>query len=82
MVTCTGWPSDQATHTGDGLVWLTPTDRQLNRHRPDSWRVEEDLIRENWDMVGMVDMYRRLGVDVLVRMAERGVTGVIGGDAA
>ena len=36
----------------------------------DFWRCENGLIRENWVLVDLLDVYRQIGVDVLGRMAE------------
>ena len=36
----------------------------------DFWRVEGDLIRENWVLVDLLDVYSQLGVDVFARMRE------------
>ncbi|MGB1146341.1 MAG: polyketide cyclase, partial [Alphaproteobacteria bacterium] len=34
------------------------------------WRMENGLIRENWVLIDMLDIYRQLGIDVLGRLAE------------
>ena len=31
----------------------------------DFWRIEGGLIRENWVLVDLLDMYRQIGVDAL-----------------
>ena len=36
----------------------------------DFWRIENGLIRENWVLVDLLDMYHQIGVDVLARMRE------------
>ncbi len=69
LVAFTGWPSGTATHSGDGFLGLAPTGRRVSRRSLDFWRVEDGLIRENWVMVDMLDLYRQLGVDVFARMA-------------
>ena len=68
MVAFTGWPSAEATHSGDGFLGLAPTGRRFTRRSLDFWRIENGLIRENWVMVDMLDLYRQLGVDVFARM--------------
>ena len=36
----------------------------------DFWRLEAGLIRENWVLVDLLDVYHQLGVDVFSRMKE------------
>ena len=36
----------------------------------DFWRIENGLIRENWVMVDLLDMYNQIGVDVFDRLRE------------
>ena len=36
----------------------------------DFWRVEDRLIRENWVMVDLLQVYDQIGVDVFARMRE------------
>jgi hypothetical protein len=36
----------------------------------DFWRVEDNLIRENWVLVDLLDVYSQLGVDVFARLRE------------
>ncbi len=64
-----GWPSGTATHSGDGFLGLAPTGRSFTRRSLDFWRMEDGLVRENWVMVDMLDLYRQLGIDVFARMA-------------
>ena len=68
LVAFTGWPSGTATHTGDGFLGLAPTGRRFTRRSLDFWRIEGGMIRENWVMVDLIDIYRQLGVDVFARM--------------
>lgn len=70
FVGVTGWPSMRQTHVADGFLGLPPTGKRLDIRCLDFWRVEGDLIRENWVMVDMLDLYAQLGVDVLARMRE------------
>lgn len=67
----TGWRSGSATHSGEGFPRLRPTGKRFSRRSLDVWRIEDGLIRENWVMVDMLDVYRQLGVDVLARMQEK-----------
>ena len=70
FVAFTGWPSGTATHSGDGFLGLAPTGVRFTRRSLDFWRVEDGIIRENWVLVDMLDLYRQLGVDVLARMRD------------
>ncbi|MEM8591657.1 MAG: polyketide cyclase, partial [Pseudomonadota bacterium] len=36
----------------------------------DFWRIENGLIRENWVLVDLIDLYQQLGIDVFARMEE------------
>jgi hypothetical protein len=36
----------------------------------DFWRCEKGLIRENWVLIDLLDVYDQLGIDVLERMRE------------
>ena len=37
----------------------------------DFWKLEEDgLIRENWVLVDLLDMYKQVGIDVFQRLRE------------
>jgi hypothetical protein len=36
----------------------------------DFWRCEKGLIRENWVLIDLLDVYDQLGIDVLGRMRE------------
>ncbi|WP_299985949.1 ester cyclase [uncultured Ruegeria sp.] len=66
----TGWPAMKQTLVGDGFRGIPPTGQNLDIRGLDFWRVEDDLIRENWVMVDLLHMYQQLGVDVLARMRQ------------
>ena len=65
-----GWPAMQATVTGDGWMGIAPAGQELEFASLDIWRCESGLIRENWVMIDLLDVWRQLGVDVLSRMHE------------
>jgi predicted ester cyclase len=65
-----GWPSIQATHTGDGWLGLPATDESVEMRVMDVWRREGDLLAENWVFIDMVDLLGQLGVDVFDRLRE------------
>ncbi|MEM8655108.1 MAG: ester cyclase [Pseudomonadota bacterium] len=66
----TGWPDMYQTITHGGWLGLPPTQKRIEMRSLDFWRLENGLIRENWVMVDMLQMYDQIGVDVLARMRE------------
>jgi predicted ester cyclase len=66
----TGWPNMIQTVTHDGWMGLAPSGKRIALRSLDFWRVDHGLIRENWVLVDLLDVYRQLGVDVLGRMRE------------
>lgn len=66
----TAWPGMEATITGDGWLGIPPLGAAITLRSLDFWRVEGDLIRENWVLVDLLDVYSQIGVDVLARMRE------------
>jgi predicted ester cyclase len=67
--TCeTGWPNMRLTITEDGWLGIPPAGQQITLRSLDFWRLEGGLIRENWVLVDLLDMYAQLGVEVLDRM--------------
>lgn len=66
----TGWPNMVQTVSHGGWMGIAPSGTQLRMRSLDFWRLEAGLIRENWVMVDLLDVYRQLGVDVLARLAE------------
>lgn len=65
------WPGMRMTYTGDGWLGIVPTDKEITMRSLDFWRVENGLIRENWVLVDLLDVWHQLGVDVLGRMRQR-----------
>lgn len=67
--TCeTGWPNMRLTITQDGWLGIPPSGKQITLRSLDFWRMEGGLIRENWVLVDLLDMYAQLGVDVFARL--------------
>ncbi len=66
----TGWPNMRLTLAGDGWMGLPPTGTEILMRSLDFWRMEAGLIRENWVLVDLLDVFRQVGVDVLGRMQE------------
>ena len=66
----TAWPGMRATITGDGWLGIAPSGQKVTMRSLDFWRCENGLIRENWVLVDILDVYRQIGVDVFARMRE------------
>lgn len=66
----TCWPGMFMTYTGDGWLGIAPTGKRITMRSLDFWRIEGDLIRENWVLVDLLHVWHQLGVDVLARMRE------------
>ena len=69
-VIATGWPNMQMTVSGDGWLGIAPSGQEITMRSLDFWRVEDNLIRENWVLVDLLDVYSQLGVDVFARLRE------------
>jgi predicted ester cyclase len=65
----TGWPNMRLTLSQDGWMGIAPAGREVLLRSLDFWRLEEGLIRENWVLVDLLDLYAQVGVDVLARLA-------------
>ena len=66
----TGWPNMRLTITGDGWMGIAPSGQEVLLRSLDFWRLEGGLIRENWVLVDLLDLYAQIGVDVFQRMRE------------
>ncbi|GFE62989.1 ester cyclase [Litoreibacter roseus] len=66
----TGWPGMGATVTGDGWLGIAPAGQKIEMRSLDFWRVEGDVIRENWVLIDLLHVWSQLGVDVLGRARE------------
>lgn len=71
-VAVTAWPGMSMTFTGDGWLGIVPTNRAITMRSLDFWRIEDGLIRENWVLIDLLDVWHQLGVDVLARMRQLG----------
>lgn len=65
-----GWPAMRATVSGDGWMGIAPSGKVIEFCSLDIWRCEDGLLRENWVLIDLLDIYDQLGVDVLARMRE------------
>ncbi|MEX0969961.1 MAG: ester cyclase [Paracoccaceae bacterium] len=66
----TGWPNMRLTISQDGWLGIAPAGQPITLRSLDFWRLENGLIRENWVLVDLLDMWAQIGVDVLGRMRE------------
>lgn len=64
----TGWPNMRLTIQNDGWLGIAPANQPITLRSLDFWRLENGLIRENWVLVDLLDMWAQIGVDVLGRM--------------
>lgn len=70
FVGATGWPNMRATLSGDGWLGIAPAEREITMCSLDFWRCEGNLLRENWVLVDLLNVYHQLGVSVFDRMRE------------
>ena len=66
----TAWPGMSMTISGDGWLGIAASNQEITMRSLDFWRCENGLIRENWVLVDLLDVYAQLGVDVFERMRE------------
>ncbi|MFN3214253.1 MAG: ester cyclase [Henriciella sp.] len=66
----TGWPNMRLTLSDDGWMGIAPANKEVLLRSLDFWRLKDGLIRENWVLVDLLDLYAQVGVDVLGRMRE------------
>jgi predicted ester cyclase len=69
-VAVTGWPNMRQTITGGGWLGMPPTGRLITMKSLDFWRLEGSLIRENWVLIDLLEVFAQLGLDALARMRE------------
>ena len=63
-----GWPSVVATHSGPDWLNVGPTGRHIEMRVMDFYRVENDLIAENWVPIDIINILLQMGVDVFARL--------------
>lgn len=66
----TGWPNMRLTLSGDGWMGIPPVGKEVLMRSLDFWRVEDGLIRENWVLVDLLDIFNQIGLDVFARLNE------------
>ena len=69
-VAVTGWPNMAQTLSGQGWLGIAPTGQKITLRSLDFWRLENGLIRENWVLVDLLDIWAQTGVDVIARMQQ------------
>lgn len=67
-VASTGWPSINATHSGDSWLGLPGTGKRITMKVMDFWRRDGDMLAENWVFIDMIDLLEQIGVDVFARV--------------
>ena len=63
-----GWPSMTMTHRGPYLG-VPASGKALTLRVMDFWRVREGSIRENWVLLDLVELFAKIGVDLLGQAA-------------
>lgn len=66
----TGWPNMRMTLSDDGWMGIAPSGKKVELRSLDFWRLENGLIRENWVLIDLLDLYAQVGIDVLGRLGE------------
>ncbi|GAA0834335.1 nuclear transport factor 2 family protein [Marinomonas arenicola] len=66
----TAWPGMSMAISQDGWLGIAPSNQEITMRSLDFWRIENGLIRENWVLIDLLDVYNQIGVDVLGRMRE------------
>ena len=69
-VAVTGWPNMRQSLTESGWLGIAPNGKRISLRSLDFWRMENGLIRENWVLVDLLDVYAQIGVDVFARLRE------------
>ena len=67
----TGWPNMHMQLNFDGWLGIAPVNKEIFLRSLDFWKLGEDgLIRENWVLVDLLDMYHQVGINVFQRLRE------------
>jgi predicted ester cyclase len=66
----TAWPGMSMKLSDDGWLGIAPSNKNITMRSLDFWRCENGMLRENWVLVDLLDVYNQLGVDVFSRMRE------------
>jgi|TARA_B000000609_G_scaffold120416_1_gene94356 hypothetical protein len=60
----------RSTISKDGWMGIAPSNQIIEMRSLDFWRLENGLIRENWVLVDLLDVYQQIGVNVFDRIKE------------
>ncbi len=63
-VAVVGWKGVHATHQGSGWFGLAPTGQKITLRLMDFWRLEQNLIQENWVLIDIPHFFTQLGIDL------------------
>ena len=56
--------------TNDGWLGIAPVNKEIMLKSLDFWRLESGLIRENWVLVDLLDVFNQVGINVFERLNE------------
>jgi len=70
FVAFTAWPGMHMSISGAGWLGIAPAGQEITMRSLDFWRCEDGMIRENWVLIDLLDVYHQIGVDVFARMRE------------
>ena len=63
-----GLPSLKATHSGSGWLGLAATNKRVTMRVMDWWRQEQGLLKENWVLIDIIDLFYQLGYNLFHRL--------------
>ncbi len=67
----TGWPNMRMNLSNDGWLGLPPVNKEIFLRSLDFWRIDAvGLLRENWVLIDLLDMYSQIGINVFERLKE------------
>ncbi len=64
------WPNMKMNLTNDGWLGIAPVNKEIMLKSLDFWRLESGLIRENWVLVDLLDVFNQVGINVFERLNE------------
>ena len=67
----TGWPNMRLNLKDNGWMGIAPVRKEIFLRSLDFWKLDDnELIRENWVLVDLLDMYSQIGINVFDRLKE------------